>query len=82
MFNNKNLAKIILLMFFALGFTSCKKDYLCKCEMTNWDEYGTPSTEWLTITYNDPEYKARRKCKSIEKEEKNQKVDCDFSELE
>lgn len=82
MLNKKNLSRILGFLSLIIILSSCKKDYLCKCEMTNWDEYGTPSTEWLTVTYNDPEYKARRKCKSIEKEEKNQKIDCTFSELE
>lgn len=77
-----NVFKSIVILCLATGLMSCKKDYLCKCEVTNWDEYGTPSTEWMTVTYNDPENKARRKCNSIEKKESNQKVDCTFSELE
>ncbi len=58
----KTLAPLAVLAFFAISFTSCRKDYNCKCT------YGTGKT---TVTYTKTISNAKRnsavaECKAFE----------------
>lgn len=56
-----------LVLFFAIGLSSCKKDWTCKCEKDDGDVY------WSTIS-NTSKSDAEELCSSIESDDESCKL--------
>lgn len=76
----KKIAPIALVALMAVAFTSCKKDYTCKCTATvNGQVFATGST---TKSIKDTKKKAKDACNQGDSESTSggitTKVDCEI----
>ncbi len=51
-----------ILMVVAISFTSCKKNYTCKCSKTYTSGTGTSTNDYSVYTYNENRQRAEDRC--------------------
>lgn len=57
---------IAIVAVFALGFTSCKKDYVCQCSKIRTANGATLTTDADKYTFKDTRTRAESKCNDQE----------------